>query len=174
MRIGITGTPGTGKTSVGEKLSELIGLPVYSVNELAAEHDLELGEDHGRNAAVIDEEKLGQLDLPEHGIFEGHLAHYLSNLDALVILRCHPEELEVRLAGKGWSDDKIAENVEAEGLDIVLQEALQQYDELDIREINTTENTVRETAETIKDLLNGEEDDKQYMPGGIHFTSDVV
>ena len=64
------------------------------------------------------------------------LAHLL-HLDMAVILRTHPQELERRLSGFDYPEEKIRENVEAEALAVITTEALGRFDR--IYEVNTTE-----------------------------------
>lgn len=44
---------------------------------------------------------------------DGHLSHLLP-VDAVIILRCHPTELERRLKERGYASEKIQANVEYE------------------------------------------------------------
>ena len=60
-------------------------------------------------------------------IFEGHIAHFLKNIDKIIVLRCHPNELKNRLSSRNYSDEKIAENMEAEALNIITDEAIELY-----------------------------------------------
>lgn len=112
--IAITGTPGCGKTTLAALLPDVVDLKSYA-SEVGAVVDFDADDD----AAVIDME-LVNIDA---GIVEGHLSHFLEPNECWVI-RVSPEVLEERLAARGYSSEKIRENVEAECLDIILQEAL--------------------------------------------------
>jgi adenylate kinase len=46
-------------------------------------------------------------------LIDGHLAHHVP-VDALVIVRCHPDELRKRLMQRGYSAQKVQANVEVE------------------------------------------------------------
>jgi hypothetical protein len=48
-------------------------------------------------------------------LIDGHLAHHLP-VDALIVVRCEPSELEKRLSARGYSAHKIQSNVEVEML----------------------------------------------------------
>ena len=110
--IGVIGTPGCGKTTLCSKL----GLPVISLKDYAEENDClgKIGED---GAAEIDVEKLTSIWInpAELTLLDGHLAHYIP-VDALIVVRCEPNELGVRLADRGYSEEKIRANVEVEML----------------------------------------------------------
>ena len=135
FRIAITGTPATGKSSVVEIIAQSNSV---TVRQLAAEHGC-LGVAGAAGEAVeIDVDKLhhiladkwseksssvgvekppGGLDekAPQHIFIDGHLSHHLP-VDAIVVLRCHPEVLSQRMRGRGWPQAKINDNAEWEML----------------------------------------------------------
>jgi broad-specificity NMP kinase len=74
MMCGITGTPGTGKTSVGGELRKR-GHPVLSLSDTVRGYILE--RDEIRDTLVIDEEAWARDFVPVEGFVEGHLAHLL-------------------------------------------------------------------------------------------------
>lgn len=57
MMIIITGTPGTGKTSVTESLKEDFDAEYISINSLLEDYDLNLGIDEKRGYKIVDTEK---------------------------------------------------------------------------------------------------------------------
>ncbi len=147
--IGLTGVPGTGKTTTAARLSEEIA--VVDANELAGQVDAIDGEDEDRQSALVDEARLADRArdaLPEGPVVvEGHLAHHCSP-DAVVLLRCHPEELRDRLAGRGWPEAKVEENVMAETLDALVPEI-----HAPARELDTTDIDPRDAARTLATVL---------------------
>jgi broad-specificity NMP kinase len=82
-----------------------------------AEENNCLGEIGKDGAAEIDVEKLSAtwINPAELTLLDGHLAHYIP-VDALIVVRCEPNELGVRLANRGYSEEKIRANVEVEML----------------------------------------------------------
>ena len=88
-------------------------------------------------------------------IFEGHIAHFLKNIDKIIVLRCHPNELKNRLSSRNYSDEKIRENMEAEALNIICEEAIESYDEKNVFEIDTSTMTIEESIEKLKNIMNG-------------------
>jgi len=80
--------------------------------------------------------------LPESFWIEGHLSHRV-DLDYCIVLRTRPEVLEKRLKKRGYSEEKIRENVEAEAMDVILSEA---YQRTKVYEIDTTEKTLRKRS----------------------------
>jgi len=137
MKVGITGTPGTGKTTAAKHLEN----NVISLKEFAVERN------HGEQKKLfqIDIEKVRE-NLPSQYWIEGHLAHKL-DLDYCVVLRTRPEELEKRLDERGYSDEKIRENVEAEAMDLILSEASKR--DFPVYELDTTEKTAKDVADEI-------------------------
>lgn len=150
MKIALTGTPGTGKTAAAQRLHEM-GYRVLHIHDLV--DDFTIGYDEKRKSAIVDEDALARhvqkIEEPLL-IIEGHMSHLLG-CDAVIVLRCHPEELQKRLAHRGWKGEKIRENVEAEALDIVLDRTLEHHEQ--VWEIDTTGKTEAEIAEEIAGII---------------------
>jgi len=152
MMYGITGTPGTGKTSIGEELSSR-GHTVVRLSETTGPYRLERDED--RDTVVIDEERWSSDFLPVEGFVEGHLAHLLP-CDLIVILRCRPDVLAERLRRRGYSEAKVRENAEAEAIDLILIECLEGFEARQIYELDTTDKTLLECSDMIEKFVRGE------------------
>jgi adenylate kinase len=157
MFVALTGTPGVGKTSVGGILAKW-GFEVIYLKGL--ENKCVVGCDKKRLCPIFDIEKISAslIEQTRHQsgglvIVEGHLSHLLSRIDKIIVLRCHPEILRNRLVKKGWSLDKICENVMAEALDVILCEATRTHEFLDIGEIDTTHTRPEDVAVLVKSLL---------------------
>lgn len=172
MQIALTGTPGTGKTSVAEALGQELDSQVMAVNALADETATE--RDDERDAAIVDPEQLQaayeRRDIPGDAILEGHLAHHLP-ADVTVVLRCHPDELGERLRNKGWGERKVQENVEAEAIDVVAGEAMQERET--VMEIDTTGKDPAAVAHEIADILTRDAYD-DHAPGQVSWDLDEV
>jgi adenylate kinase len=91
---------------------------------------------------------------PVDGIAEGHLAHLLS-CDRTVVLRCRPDVLRRRLESRGYRPGKIDENVEAEALDVILIETLEEQSPSSVLEIDTTDLSVPQCADLVEGFLKG-------------------
>lgn len=154
-RIGVTGTPGTGKTSATERLDRSI----IHLNDVIRELDLYTERDEERDSLVADLERIGEwLTEQESGtgavtVIESHLAHHF-DADRVVVLRCRPDELERRLKERGESEAKARENREAEALDLILAEAVERRDA--VYEIDTTNREPDEVAHEIERVIAGE------------------
>ncbi|MEN6609508.1 MAG: adenylate kinase family protein [Methanoregulaceae archaeon] len=151
MMCGITGTPGTGKTAVAEELVRR-GYPVIRVNDTVDGYILE--KDPGRDTLVIDVDRWADEFQPVEGFLEGHIAHLIP-CTKTVILRCRPDILRERLSRRDYSREKIDENCEAEALDVILVETLEEQDPASVLEIDTTSLTSREVADRIEGFYLG-------------------
>ncbi len=151
MNIGLTGTPGTGKTS----LSNDLDFNLISINDYYP--DISNGKDSEGNW-LIDLEKLNYtIDVNQYSntIIEGHVAHFLSNLDLIVVLRCHPDKLRKRLALRNYNQEKIKENIEAEALNIISDEAFELHSESKVFELDTTESDLSNSRNLLREIING-------------------
>jgi adenylate kinase len=183
MFIGLTGTPGTGKTSVSRLLEKKRNWKVIHLNDLIKDEHLYTEIDEKRDAVIVDMELIREYlqktidgnecegkheGKDEVVIVESHLAHHIA--DIVIVLRACPSELEMRLKTRGYSDEKIKENIEAEALDVILVEAFEWCKK--VFEINTTGKNIEEVGQDIEiivdNILNGNEEElSKYKPGSI-------
>ena len=183
MIIALSGTPGTGKTSTAKLLNDC---NIINLNRLIKDHKLYTGVDHKRDSFIADQKKIQkkinhEMQNINRGnsnntiIIEVHLSHKLENIDAVIVLRCHPSVLKKRLEERGYSKSKIKENIDAEALDIILSEAAQVCEQ--VYEINTTRNTVQQTQEQVEEIIKNIQENKQmpvrYFPGTIDWIEEV-
>ena len=153
MMVGITGTPGTGKTSVAVELARR-GYPVVHLTETVQPYIIE--EDRDRRVPVVDVDRWAAEFEPIDGIVEGHLAHHLP-CDRVVVLRCRPDTLGQRLSTRSYPPAKVRENVEAEALDVILIETLEEHPDEHIFEVDTTALSAGECADRIEQFIRGEQ-----------------
>jgi adenylate kinase len=173
VRVVVTGTPGTGKTTATDHLDETVVHLNDAVRErargdttadaAASETDdgLVTGRDDERDSLIVDvdaaadfvDERAAATDGPV--VVESHLAHRLP-ADRVVVLRCRPDVLEDRLVERGESPASATENRESEALDVVAGEAVERHGREAIYEIETTEATPTETAAAIEQVVAGE------------------
>jgi adenylate kinase len=125
VRVALTGTPGVGKTSVAA-VAARNGWRVVDVKEWAKREGAVAGYDAEDEAFAIDVRKLARKVPRDDGskvLYEGHLSHLLP-VDGVWVIRCDPRVLRPRLLARGYRMGKVVENLEAEALDVILQEAL--------------------------------------------------
>jgi adenylate kinase len=156
MRVAVTGTPGTGKTTATTALST--ELSVIHLNEVIREAGLYGDRDDDRDSVIADFDAVeSYLADREDVVFESHLAHNF-DADRVVVLRAHPETIERRLAERGESPESVAENAESEALDVVLAEAVERHGEDSVYEIDTTGRDPDAVAAAIAAVIEGERD----------------
>jgi len=157
MQIALTGTPGTGKTTI----AALLPYHVIDINALV-KGGMNFGKDPERGCLEADMDALAnylaRLDPDETLILEGHFSHHFA--DWSIVLRLSPDTLKSRLEARGYSAEKIRENLEAEALDVILVEAVEFCDRVD--EIDTTGKSTPEVAELVARIIQG----RLQLPAG--------
>jgi len=153
MKIALTGTPGTGKTTIGKVLRYRYGLNVVDLNELIRVHHYWATWDENRDCLVVDVEALKEHPFSEDSVLEGHLSHNLP-VDRVIVVRTNPVALHRRLQEKAFSDKKINENVEAEILDVILIEAVARHGNT-VYEIDSSSSTPSESAQAVWEIVQG-------------------
>jgi len=156
MQVVITGTPGTGKTSAAEEM-EKNGWRTVDLTDFIRTHDIGTA-DNGETEVRIEklEEKLEEsfCDTEDDLVIEGHLSQYYE-ADYCVVLRCDPDTLKERISKRKYEKRKIEENVEAETLDIILQQSIKKQQK--IIEIDTTDKEAGKVAEEIERRIENDE-----------------
>ncbi|MBO4246210.1 AAA family ATPase [Halomicrobium sp. IBSBa] len=154
MRVAVTGTPGTGKTTATERLAT--DLDVIHLNDAIKREGLADGVDEDRDSVVADFAAIESwLDGRDDVLVESHLAHHF-DADRVIVLRAHPATIEERLADRDESDASIAENAESEALDVILTEAVEAHGTDAVYEIDTTDRSRAAVAEAIEAVVAGE------------------
>jgi adenylate kinase len=138
----ITGTPGTGKTTLASLIAERLGEHAaqhINVGEVAQLHKCYEGRDLELDTNILDEEKL--LDYLET-VFEEAEADSLSCIadfhvceifperwfDLVLVLRTRTDVLYDRLQARRYNDRKRDENMQSEIMQVILEEAKEAYD----------------------------------------------
>ncbi len=172
MIVSITGTPGTGKSTVGDILRSR-GHNVIELGEFIKENELYGELDEERGSYDVDPEELDVVlkqKLPGGTVLlVGHLSHLVS-VDVVIVLRCRPSVLASRLSERGYSRAKVKENMEAEGCDVILIESTELVN--DVCEIDTTELSPEKVAGSIEEILEGERE--KYAIGHVDWSDEVL
>lgn len=152
--MALTGTPGTGKTAIADELFRAacavgdLDIAVLHMNDLVlATPGAVLGRDKERDSLEVDLKAVDRslksgwprgTAKGRYLILEGHLAH-LIDVDNVIVLRCHPEVLKARLERRGYAPEKVAENIEAEAIDVITIEAVDRLGKERVCELVTTD-----------------------------------
>jgi adenylate kinase len=166
MKLALTGTPGTGKSTVADMVDARFR--IVHVNELIKD-GYSQGLDKERGCLVADISKLSAYvrALKGDAILEGHTSHLLP-VNVIVVLRASPKALRERLKSRGWAEAKVRENVEAEALDIILVEALETNKK--VYEIDTTNMTPLQVRDAVLEIIAGTD---KYVPGNVDFSEEA-
>lgn len=156
--IALTGTPGTGKSSVSKLLRKKY--KVLALGRIITKYKLYSRYDKKRETYVASLGKIAEflrkhaMDKPDL-IIDSHLAHLLPKnmIDLVIVLRCEPNMLEKRLKKKGWKKEKVQENKEAELIGVISFEARQKHKK--VYEIDTSKKSLKEIYSIIQMILNG-------------------
>ncbi|MDD4353764.1 MAG: AAA family ATPase [Candidatus Nanoarchaeia archaeon] len=167
MKILVTGTPGTGKTSIAIELSKLLKLIYVDVKKNINEHKETI--DKIEDGELIINSKLKKIlekELPDNCVFETHLIEYCPLADCYVILRTKPGVLKKRLSARNYSLQKIRDNLEVEILDYFTQAIKSNK----IIEYDSSKGSAKLNAKKIMELILK----KKYNKGEIKYSDNEI
>ncbi len=163
----LVGTPGVGKSSVARLLANRLEGIHVDVGALVKKEGLSHGVDETRDTLIADLKKVSRRVariLKEAGsvvIVEGHFAMEVVAADDVslaFVLRRDPDELREALRARAFKEDKVAENVAAEILDVCLFDAVEAYGEGKVCEVDASGKTVAEVTNEIVGIVEGKKD----------------
>ncbi len=146
MKISITGTPCTGKTTLSKNLSKKLKYKRIDLNKFAKENGLFEEYDEKRESWVVDIDKLRkQFKINyNNAIIDSHLSHFIC-VDIVIVLRLEPKYLRKRLEKRYKNKFKIEQNIESEIFSICVHDAL---------EVNSNVQEINCTNKSKKEILN--------------------
>ena len=153
----ITGTPGVGKTTTITELLNLassssppIPLKHLSINDIVKSRDCHEGYDDNLQTYIVDDDKL--MDEVENDISDGEgdggfvidwhstAGFAVRWVDLVVVLRCaETDVLFDRLSKRGYKEEKVQENMDAEIFGVVLEEAKEGWEEEQVVELSSVD-----------------------------------
>lgn len=159
MRILISGVPGTGKSLTSKKIAEKLNLVYINIGEFAKENfDFPVVDDEiVINEGDIEERLLGIDNI----VIDSHIPF---KADKAIILRCRPKILLNRLKLRGYSKEKIQDNLLSEILDYEICAAKELFSDDNIYEVIS-----EDVDETMKEILKIIEDKGISIKNGNHF-----
>jgi adenylate kinase len=159
LRFVITGNPGVGKHTSAKIIAEKIDAEIIDINDVAIDNNatrknIDLGFDVDVKKLVRLLEKL--LKTKRDLVIVGHLAPYVlkpTGISLVAVLRRSPYELEKTLKKRGYSVDKVRENVASEILGTLLYDSLKTFGKGKVAEFDTTGKSPEETADEMLTAL---------------------
>lgn len=137
--ICVTGTPGTGKTTLAKKLAQKLNYHYLDISQIISKNKLYESYDKKRKTKIVDTNKLNIFIINKikklkntakyNGIIiDSHLSHYLPKkyVNLCIATKCDIKELNKRLKKRKYPKNKIQENTQAEIFNICYNEALEQ------------------------------------------------
>ncbi|ODV89092.1 hypothetical protein CANCADRAFT_17589, partial [Tortispora caseinolytica NRRL Y-17796] len=151
----ITGTPGTGKSLHCQMLIDGTDdtFKVLDVTHIVKDEKLSDGYDEERECLIVDSDKLANFlekDLEEGGkIIDWHVCDGFDSelIDLVVVLRTDSESHYDRLKARNYKESKLQENLDAEIMGLVLEDAYNTYDKEQIVEL--TSNSIEDAESNI-------------------------
>ncbi|CAG8609802.1 3699_t:CDS:2, partial [Ambispora leptoticha] len=129
----ITGTPGTGKSTLAELTAQNTGLSYINVGTLVKEKLLHEGYDEDYQSYILNDDKVID-EMEEQMSKGGHIVDFHSCelfperwFDLILVLRTDNTILYDRLMARNYPPKKITENIECEIFQVVLDEAKESY-----------------------------------------------
>jgi adenylate kinase len=171
LRLVITGNPGVGKHTSAKIIAEKIDAEIIDINDVAIDNNAtgkntDLGFDVDVKKLVRLLEKL--LKTKRDLVIVGHLAPYVlkpASISLVAVLRRSPYELEKTLKKRGYSVDKVRENVASEILGTSLYDSLKTFGKRKVAEFDTTGKSPEETADEILAALQKNTKSKSKLIG---------
>ncbi len=155
MKI-ITGNPGTGKHTIAQILSKKMGLELVDINKVAIKEKIF---ERKKGTLEVDVQKLEKIldKMPSKNILlVGHLAPYLvprRKVEAAVVLRRSPYELENVYKKRRYNKNKIIENLGSEILGITYYDAAKNFGQDKTFQIDTTKKSIGNITKKIESLF---------------------
>lgn len=121
----ITGTPGTGKTTLGTKLATMVGYKLVDGTSVAKT----ISSEEKDGCVIVDEHIFARHIIKQFAnedcIIDSHMSQFIpsSHVKLCIVTQCNLGELKQRLLKRGYDSHKIRENLEAEAMEVCLTEA---------------------------------------------------
>ncbi len=171
----LTGTPGTGKTTISRLVGQNLGVKVFSLSDLAVEAGAVIGEDRDRDTLIVDgvvlRRFLNRFLSRASGllIFEGHYGDLTPKkfVNCCIVLRAKPSVLEKRLSVRGYNERKIFENLQAEILGTCTFNAVDAFGRGKVYEVDTSSDSVDVTVEHVLNIIR--EKSPVFLAGWINW-----
>ncbi|NHI91129.1 MAG: AAA family ATPase [Candidatus Lokiarchaeota archaeon] len=159
----ITGTPGTGKTTLAKLICETTNSKLFEINSIVIQNEFFEDWDEERNVPIVNNEKiflffqdyLKSSSDEKIIIVEGHYFEFIPEglIDKIVILRSYPSILKQRLINKNFNDLKINENVQAEILGSIMGIVIDKYSKISLLQVDTSDMSIENSKNLILNFI---------------------
>ncbi|HEV8405878.1 MAG TPA: AAA family ATPase [Nitrososphaera sp.] len=174
MKLVITGNPGVGKHTSARLIADKTGAEIIDINRIATDNNA-IAKKTERGLEV-DAKKLRSLlakllKARKNMLVVGHLAPYVlkpAGINMVAVLRRSPYELEKTLEKRGYSSEKIKENLASEILGVSFYDSVKTFGRSKIVEFDTTGKTPDQTTGEIMRALR-----EKPKPAGIDWLTMV-
>jgi adenylate kinase len=159
MSFVITGNPGVGKHTIANRISEILDIPILDINEIAKESGLF---EKNNDTNDVDVEILGKVletKLTEPSLIVGHIAPYVipaNKITKAIVLRKNPYDLMSVYEKRGYSIQKIKDNIGSEILGVILYDSLEKFGAEKTLQVNVTSKSIEEVTKKVADIIQGE------------------
>jgi adenylate kinase len=167
----VTGNPGVGKHTSASIIAEMINAKIVDINDVAIKNNaLEEETTLGRDVNIKKLTRVLETAIQQERdmVIVGHLAPYVLKpvgISIVAVLRRSPYDLEKTLKSRGYSADKVRENVESEIIGTLLYDSLKTFGNRKVAEFDTTSKTPKETADEILSTLKKRPKPKSMLLG---------
>ncbi len=126
----VTGTPGTGKTTIAKEIARKLKFKYIDANDIIKKEKLREKYDKERDTYIVNERKLAKALVEiakkeKNVIIDSHMSHFMPKkyVGLCIVTKCKIPELKKRMRKRGYNELKTKENIDAELFDICLNEA---------------------------------------------------
>lgn len=158
MIIIVTGTPGTGKSTIAKAVAKRLQCTYLDVNTVIDSYRLKTGYDKKRQAAIIDEKKLCRvlvsfIKKEKNLVIDSHLVADLpaAHVDVCLVTKTDIHVLKERLEARGYSQAKVRENLDAEIFEVCHIEAREKKHNIIV--VDTTQTSVDDAVDKVLNAI---------------------
>jgi len=168
MSFVITGNPGVGKHTIAKEISKNLRLRIIDINKIAFEFGLIEKNNDSNDVDVYKLKNLIKEKISSPGLIVGHLAPYVlssNQIKKVFVLRKNPRDLIPIYKERKYSKGKIKDNLGSEVLGIILHDAIREFGEENVLQINVTGKSKEKITQKILESISGEikDDDVDWL-----------